>query len=46
MNKQILLQIKELMEKYGSDINEIAHKMHMDPVTVAQWIDIITDMWS
>ena len=45
-SKYIVAQIKELMEKCQGDVIEIAHRMHMDPVTVQQWIDVITDLWS
>lgn len=44
--RDIILQVKELMERYHGDINEVAHKMHLDPVTVQYWIDFISDMLS
>lgn len=44
--KDIMLQVKELIERYHDDINMIAHKMHLDPVTIQYWIDVISDTLS
>lgn len=45
LSKHIMLQIKELMERYHGDVYVIAEKMKMDPVTVQLWIDTITDLF-
>lgn len=45
MRRDLILQIKELMERYHNDVYTIAQKMHMDPATVQLWIDFITDMF-
>lgn len=46
LRKDILMQVKELMERYHGNVNEIAAKLHMDPVTVQLWIDQINNMLS
>lgn len=45
-SKTLLLQVKELMERYHNNVYEISAKMHLDPVTVQNLIDIVTDMFS
>jgi len=44
LKRDIALQIKELMERYHGDIYSVASKMHMDPVTLQQWVDMIADI--
>jgi len=43
-SKLLILQVKELMDRYHNNAAEIATKLHMDPVTVQLIIDQITDM--
>lgn len=45
-NRDMLLQVKELVEKCGDDILEIAHRLHVDPEIARQWVDIVVNMWS
>ena len=46
LKRDLVLQIKELMERTHNNVNEIAHRLNMDPATVQMWIDTITDMFS
>lgn len=45
-NRDTLLQVKELVEKCGDDILEIAHRLHIDPEVARQWVDIVVNLWS
>lgn len=45
-NKQTLLQVKELIERWGDDTVSIAQKLNVDIETARQWIDMVINLWS
>lgn len=45
-NKDTLLQVKELVERWGDDAVTIAHKLNIDVETARYWIEVVINIWS
>jgi hypothetical protein len=38
-NRSLVLQVREMMERFG--VNDIAHKLHLDPYLIQAVVDFI-----
>ena len=44
--RQLLLQVKELMERTHSNVYEIASRMNLDPEDVKRLIDMVNQLFT
>jgi hypothetical protein len=40
-NRELVLQVREMIERFGSGVDDISHRLHLDPHLIQAVVDFI-----